>query len=230
MKWPIIRLEQLAARESSSIKIGPFGSQLKKTELVASGIHVVGIENVISNIFDGLGDRYITEEKFSTLRSFEVKPGDVLMTMMGAIREVGIVPQGTSTSIMDSHLLRFRPNPKLCTPEYLAWLLKGSASTRSALQEHAHGAIMKGLNSGIVRSFPAYFIPYQSSSGSWRFSTRQMPSERCVPWPTPKRYESCVPYLSKFLETRMTGPLMVTLRAPNKTIEGIANRSVHIPA
>jgi len=119
MKWPTVRLEQLAAQESASIKIGPFGSQLKKAELVASGIHIVGIENVISNIFDELGDRYITKEKFSALRSFEVKPGDVLMTMMGTIGEVSIVPPGTSISIMDSHLLRFRPNPKLCTPEYV---------------------------------------------------------------------------------------------------------------
>src|SRR5262245_43044455 len=78
LKWPRLRLEELAAREQSAIKIGPFGSQLKRAELVNSGIHVVGIENVLQNKFDGLGDRYITHEKFKDLLSVEVKPGDIL--------------------------------------------------------------------------------------------------------------------------------------------------------
>jgi type I restriction enzyme S subunit len=161
MKWPVLRLEQLAAKEPSAIKIGPFGSQLKKSELVDTGIHVVGIENVLANKFDGLGDRFITEEKFSSLRSVEIRPGDVLITMMGTIGEVAIVPPGTSTSIMDSHLLRFRPNTKLCSAKYIAWLIRGNAATRMMLHGRAHGAIMKGLNSDIIRSLPA---PLPSSS------------------------------------------------------------------
>jgi type I restriction enzyme S subunit len=160
MKWPILRLEKLAAKEKAAIKIGPFGSQLKKTELVNSGIHVVGIENVLSNKFDGLGNRFITYEKFQTLSSVEVKPGDILITMMGTIGKVAIVPNGTSRSIMDSHLLRFRPNLDLCTPEYIAWLIKGNTGTLAALNGRAHGAIMKGLNSSIIKSLPATLPPY----------------------------------------------------------------------
>src|SRR2546425_2943757 len=159
MRWPVLRLEELAAREPGSIKIGPFGSQLKKTELVDSGIHIVGIENVLSKQFDGLGTRHVTEEKFSTLRSVEVKPGDVLITMMGTVGEVAVVPNGTSASIMDSHLLRFRPNPEICSSEYVAWLIKGNAATRTVLDRRAHGSIMKGLNSSIVRSLPAPLPP-----------------------------------------------------------------------
>src|SRR5205814_3940993 len=49
-----------------AIKIGPFGSQLKKCDLVRSGIRVVGIENVLSETFDGLGGRFISPEKFQT--------------------------------------------------------------------------------------------------------------------------------------------------------------------
>lgn len=160
MKWPILRLEKLAAKERAAIKIGPFGSQLKKTELVDSGVHVVGIENVLSNKFDGLGNRFITEEKFQTLKSVEVLPGDILITMMGTIGEVAIVPEGTCRSIMDSHLLRFRPNLDLCTPEYIAWLIKGNTGTRAALNGRAHGAIMKGLNSSIIKSLPATLPPH----------------------------------------------------------------------
>jgi type I restriction enzyme S subunit len=132
---------------------------LKKDELVESGVHVVGIENVMACSFDGLGNRYITEEKFQTLRAVEVKPGDVLITMMGTIGEVAVVPPQTTKSIMDSHLLRFRPDLSLCVPEYVKWLVKGSAQLRDHLRRSAHGSIMKGLNSSIIRSLPAPLPP-----------------------------------------------------------------------
>lgn len=159
MSYRVVPLESLAGKERSSIKIGPFGSQLKKTELVASGIHVLGIENVLNNCFDGLGDRYITNEKFESLKAFEVKAGDILITMMGTIGEIAIVPPGTSKSIMDSHLLRFRPDRDICIPEYVRWLIKSSASTQQNIHGKAHGAIMKGLNSSIIKSIPAPLPP-----------------------------------------------------------------------
>jgi type I restriction enzyme S subunit len=164
MRWPVLRLEELAAAEPASIKIGPFGSQLKKSELVSSGVHVVGIENIIAKSFDDLGSRYITEEKFKTLSSVEIKPGDVLITMMGTIGKVCVVPPLKNTSIMDSHLLRFRPNRELCSPEYVTWLIRGSHSVREALANRAHGAIMKGLNSGIIRSLPAPLPPLKEQA------------------------------------------------------------------
>jgi type I restriction enzyme, S subunit len=159
MDWQNLTIEELASPEKGAIKIGPFGSQLKKEELVDKGIHVVGIENVLQNDFDGVGDRYISHEKFETLRSVEINPGDVLVTMMGTIGKVAIVPENIATTIMDSHLLRIRPNSDLCSSQYLAWLLKGSSSTKRAIAGKAHGAIMKGLNSKIVRSLPAPLPP-----------------------------------------------------------------------
>ena len=60
MEWPLRSLADLASPERGAIKIGPFGSQLKKSELTHGGVHVVGIENVLAQKFDGFGERYIT--------------------------------------------------------------------------------------------------------------------------------------------------------------------------
>ena len=160
MEWPLRSLADLASPERGAIKIGPFGSQLKKSELTDGGVHVVGIENVLAQKFDGFGERYITAQKYDTLRAVEIKPGDVVITMMGTVGRAAVVPQGTSLSIMDSHLLRFRPNRDLCEPYFVAWFLQ-SPHARAAMNRLAHGAIMKGLNSGIVRSLP---IPLPSLS------------------------------------------------------------------
>jgi type I restriction enzyme S subunit len=75
--------------------------------------------------------------------------------MMGTVGEVAVVPKEISTSIMDSHLLRFRPNSDLTSPEYVSWLIKGSTNTKAAIHGRAHGAIMKGLNSNIIKKLPA---------------------------------------------------------------------------
>ena len=160
MEWPLRSLADLASPERGAIKIGPFGSQLKKSELTHGGVHVVGIENVLAQKFDGFGERYITAQKYDTLRAVEIKPGDVVITMMGTVGKAAVVPQGTGLSIMDSHLLRFRPNRDLCEPYFVAWFLQ-SSHARAAMNRLAHGAIMKGLNSGIVRSLP---IPLPSLS------------------------------------------------------------------
>ena len=41
MWWPLRPLGDLAIPERGAIKVGPFGSQLKKSELTDSGVHVV---------------------------------------------------------------------------------------------------------------------------------------------------------------------------------------------
>jgi len=159
--WRTIPLEEVAVQEKGGIKIGPFGSQLRKRDLVASGIHVVGIENVLSGHFDGLGDRFISPEKFQTLKTVEILPGDLLMTMMGTIGKVAIAPEGMGRSIMDSHLLRVRPDRKLCRTDYLRWAVYGSPAVQKAMEAQAHGSIMQGLNSAIVRSLPIFLPPLQ---------------------------------------------------------------------
>ncbi|MBK7485765.1 MAG: restriction endonuclease subunit S [Nitrospira sp.] len=146
-------------QDKAGIKIGPFGSQLKKCDLVSNGIHVLGIENVLSGKFDELGERYISQEKFQTLESVEVVPGDLLLTMMGTIGKVAVVPPSIRRSIMDSHLLRMRPDQRVIRTDYLAWAIQGSTAVLDAIEAQAHGAIMKGLNSAIVRSLPVPVPP-----------------------------------------------------------------------
>jgi type I restriction enzyme S subunit len=155
----VVPLETVVAPEKGAIKIGPFGSQLKKADLVNEGIHVLGIENVLSGRFDDLGDRFISPRKFQTLRSVEVKGGDLLITMMGTIGKVAIVPHGVKTSIMDSHLLRVRVNKSVCSIEYLRWAIQGSHAVRRIIDAQARGAIMRGLNSAIIRSLPIPLPP-----------------------------------------------------------------------
>lgn len=145
-------------QKQEGIKIGPFGSQLKKEYLLEDGLYkVYGQENVYTQDFS-IGNRYLNREKFRQLQSCEVRSGDFLISTMGTIGKCAIVPNGICSGIMDSHLIRLRINEQKLMPEYLLHLfseelgyLKGQTSKLSV------GGIMDGLSTKIVNALNVFY-------------------------------------------------------------------------
>ena len=149
--WQVARLEDVALSHKGAIKIGPFGSQLKKSDMTSSGFKVYGQENVFSDDFT-LGDRFITRDKFESLQTCELFEGDIVLTMMGTVGAASIVPKGIHRGVMDSHLLRIRPNGRKIVDGFLRILLRDSPVTKRQVERMSQGGIMSGLNAGIVRT------------------------------------------------------------------------------
>jgi type I restriction enzyme, S subunit len=150
MKTPTVHVGELALNDSGAFKIGPFGSSLKKTELVERGIPVVGIENVLPNKFVKGFRRFITPRKFEELSDYEILPDDVLVTTMGTIGRAASAPRDLGRVIFDSHLFRMRVDTCRIFPSYLCYALN-SDLVASQLARMARGAIMEGLNTTILR-------------------------------------------------------------------------------
>ena len=149
--WNVERLAKLVKRRNGAIKIGPFGSQLKKNELSPIGIKVYGQENVINHDFE-TGNRFVSTSKYRALKSFEIYPNDVLISMMGTVGYAAIFPPEAKKGIMDSHLLRIQPDPRFLEPRFLSILLSESWLVEEQINKLSQGSIMGGLNSKIVRS------------------------------------------------------------------------------
>jgi len=159
---PTIHVGELALNDSGAFKIGPFGSSLKKSELVKSGIPVAGIENVLPNKFVKGFRRFISAAKFEELSDYEVLPSDVLVTTMGTIGRAASIPADIGRIIFDSHLFRMRVDTRRVYPPYLCYALNSNLVT-SQLKRMARGAIMEGLNTTILRqcSIPLPDVPKQ---------------------------------------------------------------------
>ncbi len=142
----------------NGIKIGPFGSQLKKETLIPYGQYkVYGQENVYEKDFS-LGDRYLEKEHFDKLSSCEIVPGDFVMSTMGTVGKCAIVPKGINKGIMDSHLVRLRFDTKKILPEYLLHLFSDDFSyLKQQTSRLSVGGIMDGLSVGIVSSLEVSF-------------------------------------------------------------------------
>jgi type I restriction enzyme S subunit len=112
-EWGLAKLEEMA-----KIITGPFGSQLKKSELTNHGIKVYTQENVLERNFE-IGNLYISEEKFKELKNFEVIPDDVLLTIRGTIGKSIKVPTGITKGIIHTNLAIIRLEKKEVLPDFV---------------------------------------------------------------------------------------------------------------
>lgn len=149
-EWNIVKTDEILINDKSSIKIGPFGSQLKKEFLIEQGYKVYGQENVFKNDFT-LGNRYINKERYEILKSSELKSGDLVISMMGTVGKTAIVPEDIEIGIMDSHLIRLRVDESKYSKELLRQMIQNSPLIKKQIKKLSVGGIMEGLSSTIIK-------------------------------------------------------------------------------
>jgi type I restriction enzyme S subunit len=155
--WTWCNFEQVSSSERNALKAGPFGSALKKEFYVPVGYKIYGQEQVIAGDHT-FGDYYISEEKYRELENCAVKPGDILVSLVGTTGKVLVLPLGAEPGIINPRLIKLSLNPQFVAAQYASYYLQ-SAAARSFFKLQAHGGTMEILNLGIVKALPVCLPP-----------------------------------------------------------------------
>lgn len=116
-KWESATLKEVC----SSIVRGPFGSALKKDFFVPKNDTTYKVYEqkhaIQKDAF--IGSYYITKEKFTELKRFEVFPNDIIMSCSGTIGELFVIPNNAEKGVMNQALLKFHLNELITIPYFM---------------------------------------------------------------------------------------------------------------
>ncbi|RWX44399.1 type I restriction enzyme, S subunit [Candidatus Electrothrix aarhusensis] len=167
MGFPVSTLSELYISKKDGTKCGPFGSALKKAELVDSGVPVWNMDNI-----DPLGRTtlpfrmWITEGKYLKLKAYSVIDGDVIISRAGTVGKMCVANSGRSKSIISTNLIRVRFGADLL-PIYFVSLMTYCKGRVGRLKTGPDGAFTH-MSTGVLDKlkFPLPPLPLQN-----RFAT-----------------------------------------------------------
>ena len=146
--WEWTRLDNVA-----DYKKGPFGSSLTKAMFIPDGETAVKVYEQINAIQknENLGTYFISQDKFESMRNFEVHPGDIIISCAGTIGESFVLPPTARPGIINQALMRvslFDRSIKSFYLLYFDFIIKFSAqswSKGSAIKNIPPFAILKQM-------------------------------------------------------------------------------------
>ena len=157
--WAWANLERLAEDIPYALKAGPFGSSLKKSFYVPYGYKIYGQEQVLRNDCS-YGDYYIDEERYEKLKNCSVKPGDILISLVGTIGKVLILPEGIEPGIINPRLVKLSLNRRLVDENFIKTYLQ-SPYVKYLFSIASHGGTMDILNLTILKEIPIPVPPLE---------------------------------------------------------------------
>lgn len=156
--WEYLSINKLIQSDRSSMKTGPFGLMLKKSDYVVTGVPIIGIENIGDYKFLERSKNHISKEKSEELADYEIKGGDVIISRSGTVGEICVVPSGIGEARFSTNIIRLRLNQSVISPEYFAMLFKGNLFVLRQVEDQCKGSTRIFLNQSIL-SAVTYPVP-----------------------------------------------------------------------
>ena len=162
--WQWAPFSWLISIDKKPMTTGPFGTMLKKHEHQEAGVPVLGIENIGEGRFIAGNKIFVSEEKAAALNSFEVEPGELIISRSGTVGEICAVPDGLGKTLISTNLLRVALNQKIILSQYFVFMFQGGGAVRSQVKERCKGSSRDFLNQSILQSisFPICSLQEQA--------------------------------------------------------------------
>ncbi|HAS6179305.1 TPA: hypothetical protein I7147_10355 [Vibrio vulnificus] len=122
--WAVAPIKHFISDRKGAVKVGPFGSHLKNTDMLGEDVKVIAQKNVISKDIS-VGEAFISWEKYEELQAFTIEKGDLLITTRGTLGRTFIYDTDV-LGILHPCLIRLQCNESKIKPELLALIIERS--------------------------------------------------------------------------------------------------------
>jgi type I restriction enzyme S subunit len=122
--WSTVKIGEIAEK----IAMGPFGSNIKVSTFVESGVPIISGQHLHGvRIDESRGFNFITEAHAEKLKNSNVFKGDIIFTHAGTIGQVSIVPQASlfERYVISQRQFFLRCAPDKADPAFVAYWFHG---------------------------------------------------------------------------------------------------------
>lgn len=157
--WSWQPLQSLTANPKQDVVDGPFGSDLKASEYVSTGVPIARLQNIDRNAFITKNIRFLTPDKAADLARHEFRPDDILITKLGdPLGKACIVPASIGRGVIVADLVRVRPDEKLVDRKYLTYAINSPTLVKQ-FELHTKGTTRPRVNLSVLRQLPIPLAP-----------------------------------------------------------------------
>jgi type I restriction enzyme, S subunit len=144
--WRWEPASSVAAHLPNALTIGPFGSDLKVSDYVGTGVPLIFVRDIRAEQFGGPATRFITRAKANELSSHIVHPGDLLITKMGEPPgDTAAYPTSRPSGVITSDCIKLTPNPDVTSTAFLRYCIR-SRAVRDQVAAQSRGVAQQKLS------------------------------------------------------------------------------------
>lgn len=146
--WVWVKVRDLGYSPEDAVQVGPMS--MKSSDFAEEGIPVLNVGCVQWGTFDETKLDHLPLSVADRFVRYRIQPGDVLFTRSGTVGRCAVAQKHQGNWLMTFHLLRARPDPRKCLPEYLRAVLEGAPHIRRQTREASVGSTRAGFNTNLL--------------------------------------------------------------------------------
>jgi type I restriction enzyme S subunit len=160
--WAWIKVRDVGFDPESAVQVGPMS--MKSEDFTDNGVPVLNVGCVQWDRFVESKLDHLPATKASDFDRYRIRPGDVLFTRSGTVGRCAVAQSHQDGWLMTFHLLRARPNPKKCVPEFLRMVFEGAPHIRRQTKAASVGTTRAGFNTNLLASLDVPLPPLAEQS------------------------------------------------------------------
>ena len=160
----MLPIAEILTKTRKGMSTGPFGTMIKKSDHKASGVPMLGIENIGRGQFIDGNKIFVTAEKAEKLKAFSLKAGDIIISRSGTVGEICAVPERAEGALLSTNLMRISLDNSIIRSDYFIALFQSKGIVLDQIKELCKGSTRVFLNQTILKQiiFPVPNIKKQA--------------------------------------------------------------------